>query len=409
MQRKSAIATLVFVAALLGSAAGFAATVCPGVTTCPLSSCGPTAIVVTPGMSLQGVINSAPNGAQICVKPGTYVGKIDFKGKGITLVSSGGPAVTILKGSGSPSGPVVTFKTFEAADSVLDGFGVQSGSTTFGGGIYISGASPTIRNCIVSKNTATGDPHSRGGGAFVMGASSRPSITCTQFSGNSASFGGGGLASAYSADPYLRSDLFQGNSAAYGGGIAVHLNGRLDVATTKLAANRATVDGGGIHSGTTYGNVLVRRCWFKNNTAIKNGGGMWVPAGLAEVLNCTFDGNQASVGGGVAAAFGSMVDVASTIFVNNRTLGGGSATLVNDFPSSSNTSVVNHYNDFFGNTGGDYLSTYGNNGLLLVNPLLGTCCPGAGSPAINAGIPDALFNDTNGTANDMGACGGPTP
>ena len=105
------------------------------------------------------------------------------------------------------------------------------------------------------------------------------------------------------------------------------------------------------------------------------------------------------------------MNVASTLFVRNKTTNVSSATLVN--ASGSNTSVVNHYNGFFGNTGGgNFLSTYGDKGLLIVgsggpDPLGSSCCPAAGSAAINAGIPDSLFNDPNGSRNDMGACGGP--
>ncbi len=383
---------------------------CPGTSACQLNlGCGPTAIVVGPGASLQGAINSAPSGSTICVLPGTYSGKFDFHGKAITLVSQSGPVQTILQGSGSPSGPVVTFQTFEAADSVLDGFGIRGGTAPFGGGIYIANASPTIRNCIVSGNGATGNQYSRGGGIWVTGATSRPSLRCLAVNGNFADYAGGGLASAGSADPFLRESLFSANRAKFGAAIAVHLNGRLDVATTQFLDNNATTDGGAIHSGNTYGNVLVRRCWFKNNSAVSKGGAMWVPAGLAEVTNSTFEGNRAKIGGALASGYGGMVSVASTIFVRNTSTSGGSAALADAFPASSNTSVVNHYNGFFANTGGAFSNTYGNLGLVLADPLLGTCCPGPGSPAIDAGIPDVHFLDPNQTRNDMGACGGPPP
>ena len=204
----------------------------------------------------------------------------------------------------------------------------------------------------------------RGGGMAVIGAQASPVINCTKFLENMADYDGGGLMSTYSANPYLRSDLFQGNRAPYGAAIGVAWSGRLDLGWTQLLANQAGVDGGGIHAGVPYGNVLVRQVWFKGNTAGSHGGGMWVPGGLAEVLNSTFDGNRAAEGGGIAAGFGSMVSVASSLFVHNTTTNPGSATLVNANAVGSNTSVVNHYNGFFGNTGPDFLSTYGDLGLL---------------------------------------------
>ncbi len=390
--------------ALAGAMAQPTLAACPGTSTCrrPVG-CPKGSVIVSAGQSIQSAINAVACSATICVKPGTYPGLIDFKGKKINLVSSNGPAVTILNGGGA--GPVVSFKTAEGPGSILDGFKVMNGKFPTGGGIYISNASPTIRHCIIQKNvaaTTSSNSFPRGGGVWVGGASAKPVITCTRFLGNHADYAGGGLLTAGSADPYLRLDHFEGNTAPYGGGIAAYSHGRLDVGTTLFLSNQATGDGGGIHAGVVYGNVLVRQCWFKGNRAGGSGGGMWIPAGLAQVLNNTFDGNQAAVGGGIAAGHGGMVDVASTIFVNNT-----GVALVNTQPVGSNTSVVNHYNDFFNNSGGTFLDTYGDLDPLLVDPQLNACCPVPGSPVIDAGIPDPLFNDPNGTRNDMGACGGP--
>jgi hypothetical protein len=379
---------------------------CPGTEACVYNKgCPKGATIVKPGQSIQKAIDAAAcTGATLCVAPGTYTGLINFHGKPINLVSSGGPGSTFLDGGGS--GPVVTFATAEGKDSILNGFTIRNGKAAYGAGILINGASPTIRNSILTRNAATGGS-GRGGGIGVIGVQAHPAILCTQFLGNMASFGGGGLASTYSANPYLRSDLFEGNKAPYGGAIGVGWSGRLDLGWTELIANQASSDGGGIHAGVPYGNVLVRQVWFKNNSAGGYGGGMWVPAGFADVINSTFDGNQAGDGGGIAAGYGGMVNVASTLFVRNKTTNPASATLVNSLGSS--TSVVNHYNGFFGNSGPDFKNTYGDKGLLIpgADPLGNSCCPALGSPAVDAGIPDFLFDDPNGSPNDMGACGGP--
>jgi hypothetical protein len=377
---------------------------CPGISACKLiTGCPRGATRVNPGQSIQQAINAAPAGATLCVLPGTYTGLIDFKGKPLTLVSSGGPTVTFLDGGGS--GPVVTFATAEGKDSVLDGFTVRNGKAAYGGGIRIDGASSTIRNSILTKNAATGSS-GRGGGIGVIGVQAHPAITCTQFLGNTADYEGGGLESTYSANPYLRSNVFEGNRAPYGAAIGVHWSGRLDLGWTQLLANQASVDGGGIHAGVPYGNVLVRQVWFKGNKAGHYGGGMWVAAGLAEVLNSTFDGNQAAEGGGIAAGYGSLVSVASTLFVRNTTTNTASAALVN--AQGSNTSVVNHYNGFFGNSAGtNFKGTYGDKGVVLLPSFGSSCCPDPGSPALNAGILDFHFNDPDNSRNDIGACGGP--
>src|SRR6185369_3501348 len=110
--------------------------------------------------------------------PGTYTGKIDFHGKPVNLVSSGGPIVTFLDGGGA--GPVVTFATAEGRDSILDGFTVRNGQAGYGAGIYINSASPTVRNSILTSNRATGT-FGRGGGVGVIGVQAFPAILCTQF------------------------------------------------------------------------------------------------------------------------------------------------------------------------------------------------------------------------------------
>jgi len=391
---------------------------CPGTWGCEISKCPDGSKKVKPGQSIQQAINTAPaTGASICVLPGTYTGLLDFKGKPINLVSSNGPIFTFLNGGGA--GPVVTFSTAEGKDSILDGFTVRNGKAPYGAGVYIKEASPTIRNSILTGNTATGQ-FGRGGGIGVTGVWAHPFITCTKFLGNTADYAGGGLASTHSANPYLRSNLFGANRASYGGAISVAWSGRLDLGWTHLLANQASGDGGGIHADVPYGNVLVRQTWFNGNRAGGYGGGMavigalderegieWVPAGPAEVVNSTFDGNQATEGGGIAAGYGSMVNVSSTLFVRNTTTNPGSAALVN--AQGSNTSVMNHYNGFFDNTVQDYTNTYGDLGLLIpgADPLGGSCCPPPGSPAINAGIPDYHFDDADGSPNDIGACGGP--
>lgn len=406
MRKIRLLFVLVIALAVAWSPPSFAA--CPGTEGCVYNKgcpAGSTQVSPAPGgNAIQRAIDAAPcTGATLCVAPGTYTGLINFRGKPITLISSGGPGVTFLDGGGS--GPVVTFATSEGKDSVLDGFTVRNGRASLGAGISITEASPTIRNCVISGNAVTGR-YARGGGVLVSGTRSAPVITCTQFLRNTATYSGGGLMSTYSANPYLRSNLFEGNQAPYGGAIGVSWSGRLDLGWSQLIANQAS-DGGGIHAGVPYGNVLVRQVWFKGNKAGNHGGGMWVPAGFADVINSTFDGNQATQGGAIAAGYGGMVNVASTLFVRNITTSALSANLVN--AQGSNTSVVNHYNGFFGNTGATFKNTLGNKGILTpsLDPLGNSCCPGPGSPAINAGIPDLHFNDPNGTRNDMGACGGP--
>jgi len=105
--------------------------------------------------SIQAAIGAASNGDTLIVAPGIYSENINFRGKAIIVKSSAGPAVTILDGRSTDS--VVRFGTKETSSSVLQGFTVQHGTASFnnsylGGGISISGASPTITGNIITLN-----------------------------------------------------------------------------------------------------------------------------------------------------------------------------------------------------------------------------------------------------------------
>src|SRR6185369_5608484 len=199
--------------------------------------CPKGSIPIGAGQSIQKAIDAAPcTGAVLCVAPGTYTGLINFHGKPVNLLSSGGPGVTFLDGGGS--GPVVTFASAEGKDSILNGFTVRNGKAAYGAGIYINGASPSIRNSIVSRNAAVGGS-GKGGGIGVTGVQANPLINCTQFLGNSADYSGGGLESTYSSNPYLRSDYFEGNKAPYGAAIGVAWSARSGSRTTPPVAMAA--------------------------------------------------------------------------------------------------------------------------------------------------------------------------
>jgi len=100
-----------------------------------------------PYTSIQTAINDAAPGDVVLVHDGTYIENINFQGKAITVRSENGAAQTII--DGNSVAVVVNFSNGEGAASVLDGFTLTRGH----GGILCASSSPTIRNCIISKNT----------------------------------------------------------------------------------------------------------------------------------------------------------------------------------------------------------------------------------------------------------------
>ena len=81
----------------------------------------------------------------------------------------------------------------------------------------------------------------------------------------------------------------------------------------------------------------------------------------------------------------------------------------------SGTTFAGTYNNVFGNATGNYTGVAdptGVDGNLSVAPRFVSAATRnftllATSPSVNAGNPDAAYNDVNGTRNDQGAYGGP--
>lgn len=176
-------------------------------------------VVVTPGFSIdydplvryilvpgeyptiQAGIDAAVHGDTVLIADGTYTGDgnrdIDFQGKAITVMSENGPEKTVIDCEGSEEDPHRGFYFFndEGLDSRLTGFTIKNGFTDIyghGGGIRCEYSSPTITNCIITKNTAY---YSSGG---ISLSHSQAVIANCIISSNIANSGGGAIQCYYS-------------------------------------------------------------------------------------------------------------------------------------------------------------------------------------------------------------------
>ena len=132
------------------------------------------------------------------------------------------------------------------------------------------------------------------------------------------------------------------------------------------------------------------------NTAL-SGAGVSCDESLSSVVNCTITQNRAaSYGGGIL-------------------FDGGATKIINDIIWENTDDL---YSESFGPASrpdhtdisdGDFLRVNGNLSAdpLFVNPEEGDFRLSPESPCINAGHPAAIYNDSDGTRNDMGAYGGP--
>lgn len=304
------------------------------ITVCPAGS--PTCDYNT----ISNAIAAASSGDYILVKDGTYDEKIDFSGKQVTVMSENGANVTTLRNGGTGwafNNPVVNFTNGETAGTVLDGFTITNQNSGWSStrGIYIAGATPTIKNCIIENNAPSGGTNG-GGGVYID-----------------------------NAVPTFKNCTIRANSHANRHGCGMYITGSASGATIinstiggALSAdgNRCTNgSGGGIYyTGATTGSLAISDSNIQFNQGAANGGGLYLGSVTkpTEISNSTILDNYTGSGGNGGGIMASSAPVritnGSLISGNeagaNRSGGGiystGSTLTVNDSTVSSNTAGV---------------------------------------------------------------------
>jgi hypothetical protein len=132
--------------------------------------------VPTDYATIQAAIVAALHGDTVLVSPGTYVERIDFLGKAITVKSESGANVTFLDGSGA-DGSIVTLGPGESALSILQGFTIRNGTESIGAALHIHNTNPVIQNNIFELNSVSG-------GAAVWISNAAPLVANNRFRQN---------------------------------------------------------------------------------------------------------------------------------------------------------------------------------------------------------------------------------
>jgi parallel beta-helix repeat protein len=352
------------------------------------------------------------DGDTVLVANGTYTGDgnrdIDFTGKAIVVMSENGPEVTIIDCENSGRG--FYFHSGEDLSSVVQGFTITNGwieGYPGGGGMYNDGGSPTVTNCMFTRNSADWD----GGGMYNDGGS--PTVTNCTFSGNTATFAGGGM-NNNGGSPMVSNCTFSGNSTVSYDGGGMRNNGSSPTVTNcTFIGNTANRSGGGMRNWDN--SPTVTNCTFIENSAGFNGGGMRNQySSHPTVTNCTFIGNTATYnGGGMYNENNSNPSVSNCTFSGNSAGSygggmyndGGSPTVTNcifwsDLPNeiSGDSSIVT-YSDVEGGYTGE--------GNIDEDPMFVLADNDDyrllwGSPCIDSGDPNMPL-DADGTRCDMGA------
>ncbi len=285
--------------------------------------CPGTGTLADPFCAVQDGIDAAMAGDTVLVAPGTYVEAIDFLGKAITVVSSGGPDVTALAPvSMFQRVSLVSFVNGEGPDSVIEGFTLAdsggteilpdtgTGATYAGGGVLCLGSSPTIRGNLIRDVFTTW-----GGGIYSDGGS--PRIENNILDDNTGASRGGGAHLRNGGDIVVTGNTFVRNlGAGQGGGLLVEDCTSITVLNTVFEGNTGA-DGGGIKFSNTP--ALVEDCEFRDNLSSEIGAGIfWIGDSLT-LRRSFFTKNSALDGAGLYAAGTSSLIEGNYFLDNNST------------------------------------------------------------------------------------------
>jgi len=307
--------------------------------------------------TIQEGINVANDGDTVLVADGTYTGENnknlswDGNEKHIVVKSGNGAESCIIDCENNGRGFDFA-NTNQNANDIVSGFTIRNGYAEQGGAIICIGSAPLIANCLFVNNTASAWENAIGGAVYFQ--------------------------SSYININYCR--FISNESYTYWGG-----------------------DGGAI--GCEFSTGIISNCLIAENRGVGSesgpmGGGLYCNYSNLELLNNTIAKNTVSsffggFGGGIAS-INSNIQIRNSILWRN--LGGFGMPDQIYFEGGQ---LLTEYNDI------EFVEFPGIGNIdshpLFVDPLNLDFHLLPSSPCIDAGDPDPLYNDPDGTRNDMGA------
>ena len=198
---------------------------------------------LTPGTAkktIQAGINASTAGSVVMVASGTYKGagnkdlNFGFGTYVVPLRSEDGPEVTIIDCEGSGRGFDLRF---ERDDVIVDGFTVTDADSS---GIYLWASDMTVTNCRIIENAGT-----NGGGIEIEQCD--PTISNCIIRFNTASGDGGGVYSRDGAGDFINCTITDNDAGGDGGGLCLTSGSSCTIANSTITRNTAGTSGGGVY------------------------------------------------------------------------------------------------------------------------------------------------------------------
>ena len=281
----------------------------------------------------QGVNLAAP-GDTVLVHPGEYIENIYMGISYISLVSSGGPSVTVLKHDLAEGNSIIWGA---CKGEVIEGFTFQGVLGKSGPGIVLSCYSGTIGAEI--KNNVFADLVAYEGGGLCLYNGTMVVATGNEFRDCTGWDGGGGVIVTYDSWARLEGNTFTGCYSKVGGGVCCSRGGSCEVVGNTFENNEALENGAGVFLHESVSG-LVEDNFFRANTAALSGGGVYLYDGTFEVRGNIFWENEARYGGGLAQSLAAGLTCENNTFYGNVATDYGSALRLGGDVSTSVTNCI---------------------------------------------------------------------
>ena len=218
---------------------------------------------------------------------GTYMETIWLR-SGV-IVSGAGAEVTVIDGGGNSSvvkAHSVGFGTIIDGFKITNGTGIDGeGGYTYGGGLYISNSTLTIRNCIITENRASN------GAGGIEAYNSIINVFKNNIIENSGWWGGAIALHKSSAE--VIGNVVDNNELGYGGAIFLTDSTQATIANNQITRNKLGIGIGESSDAVIFNNTIVH-----NQYGIATESGMvGNETGSATITNCILWGNGDDLSG----------------------------------------------------------------------------------------------------------------